>query len=255
MTVYRGQSGVAHLQYAVDPARPWLGRPPWASASLSGTLLAGIERQLAGEAGSASGYILPTPDVGDRGQEGADADELEDPLTTLRRDLAAAGGKTMLAPTSASLPAVPWPNLTYPGAGRDSTIRKSELSARFLDPNRPDPFGGNQHGDGALDLYNSDLDTTECLEMGEPGWNASTGTLRVDCGHGRREQPVHRHRQPRGNGRRNAGAIPRGWRGGQLSPDRWEHHSPPSSRPVDSTKRVRLVRARECDAGVPVPAS
>ena len=102
VTVYRGRSGVAHVQYAVDPVRPWLGRPPWASASLSGNLLAGIERQLAGEAGSASGYILPTPDVGDRGQDGADADEEDDPLTTLRRDLAAAGGRTVLAPTTAA---------------------------------------------------------------------------------------------------------------------------------------------------------
>ena len=66
-------------------------------------MLAGVERQLSGEAGSASGYILPTPDVGDRGQEGADADEEEeDPLTTLRRDLDAAGGKTMLAPTTSA---------------------------------------------------------------------------------------------------------------------------------------------------------
>ena len=102
VTAYRGRDHVAHLQYAVDPARPWLGRPPWASASLSGNLLAGIERQLAGEAGSASGYILPTPDVGDRGQEGADAPEEHDPLVTLRRDLAAAGGRTVLAPTTAA---------------------------------------------------------------------------------------------------------------------------------------------------------
>ena len=101
-TVYRGRSGVAHLQYMVDPVRPWLGRPAWASASLSANLLAGIERQLAGEAASASGYILPTPDVGERGQDGADADEEEDPLTTLRRDLAAAGGRTMLAPTTSA---------------------------------------------------------------------------------------------------------------------------------------------------------
>ena len=104
-TVHRGRSGVAHLQYMTDPIRPWFGRAPWSSAGLSGTLLAGIERQLAGEAGSASGYILPTPDLGDRGQgppDGPDADEEEDPLTTLRRDLAAAGGKTVLAPTTAA---------------------------------------------------------------------------------------------------------------------------------------------------------
>ena len=107
-TVHRTRGGVVHLQYAVSPTRPWEGRAPWATAGLSGTLLAGIERQLSGEAGSASGYILPTPDVGDRGEvapdpANPDADTAEnDPLTTLRRDLAAAGGKTVLAPTTAA---------------------------------------------------------------------------------------------------------------------------------------------------------
>ena len=104
MTVYRERSGVAHLQYMVDPVRPWLGRPPWASASLSGSLLAGIERQLSGEAGGPSGYVLPVPDVGDKGQggddgQGEDDDGEDDPIVALRRDLAAAGGKTMIAPT------------------------------------------------------------------------------------------------------------------------------------------------------------
>ena len=102
MTVHRPRSGVAHLQYMTDPIRPWHGRAPWSSAGLSGTLLAGLEKQLSGEAGSASGYILPTPDLGDRGQADADADEEDDPLTTLRRDLASAGGRTVLAPTTAA---------------------------------------------------------------------------------------------------------------------------------------------------------
>ena len=102
VTVYRGRAGVAHLQYAVDPVRPWHGRPPWASAGMSGDLLAGIERQLSNESKSASGYILPTPDTGDRGQQGEDADEEDDPFTTLRRDLAAAGGRTVLSPTTAA---------------------------------------------------------------------------------------------------------------------------------------------------------
>ena len=99
-TVYRRREAVAHVQYLADPARPWLGRAPWSAAALSGRLLAGVERQLSGEAAGASGYVLPVPDVGDRGQEGADADEEEDPLTSLRRDLAAAGGKTTLAPAT-----------------------------------------------------------------------------------------------------------------------------------------------------------
>ena len=98
-TVYRRRAAVAHVQYAVDPIQPWQGRPPWAAAGLSGELLAGVERQLAGEARSASGYILPTPDVGDRSQD-EDDDGETDPLTTLRKDLAAAGGRTVLAPTT-----------------------------------------------------------------------------------------------------------------------------------------------------------
>ena len=72
-----------------DATRPWEGRAPWQTAQLSGALLAGVERQLAGEAESASGYVMPTPDVGDKGQA-ADADGEDDPLTALRRDLAAA---------------------------------------------------------------------------------------------------------------------------------------------------------------------
>ena len=100
MTYHRPRSGVAHLQYMTDPIRPWFGRAPWASAGLSGTLLAGLEKQLSGEAGGPSGYVLPMPDVGERGQDGENADEETDPLTTFRRDLAAAGGRTVIAPTT-----------------------------------------------------------------------------------------------------------------------------------------------------------
>ena len=47
---------------------------------------------------SKSGYVLPVPDLGDRGQgEGDDGES--DPLTTLPRDLASAEGRTMLAPS------------------------------------------------------------------------------------------------------------------------------------------------------------
>ena len=98
-TFWRRREAVAHVQYATDPERPWLGRAPWASAPLSARLLGGLERQLAGEASGASGYIIPVPDPGDRGQ-GADDDGEADPMTTLRRDLAAAAGKTQLAPTT-----------------------------------------------------------------------------------------------------------------------------------------------------------
>ena len=44
---------------------------------------------------------MPIPDVGD-GQDADDVDADTDPLEPLRRDLAAAGGKTVLAPTTAA---------------------------------------------------------------------------------------------------------------------------------------------------------
>ncbi len=104
-THWRPRAAVAHLQYAVDPARPWRGRPPWAAAGLSGMLLAGVERQLAGEAGGPSGYVLPVPDVGDQSRDPAASEtdqEDADPLAELRRDLAAAHGRTVVAPTTSA---------------------------------------------------------------------------------------------------------------------------------------------------------
>ncbi len=96
--VYRRRDGVVHLQYGTAPGRSWAGRAPWMAAGLSGDLIAGIERQLRGEASSASGYVLPVPDVGDQGQTGADTDA-PDPLAALAAKLAAAGGKLQLSAT------------------------------------------------------------------------------------------------------------------------------------------------------------
>ena len=100
-TRYRSNNAILNVTIGNTVTRPWEGRAPWQAASLSGRLLSGIEKQLAGEAQSKSGYVLPVPDLGDRGQ-GEDDDGETDPLTTLRRDLAAAAGRTMLAPSMAS---------------------------------------------------------------------------------------------------------------------------------------------------------
>ncbi len=91
---------MAHLQGpTVEPRRPWRAAPPWASAELSGKLLAGVERQLSGEASSASGYVMAIPDIGDKGAA-ADGDEdgAEDPIDSFRSDLHAAAGRTVVAP-------------------------------------------------------------------------------------------------------------------------------------------------------------
>ena len=100
-TYERRRQDVLHLLYGQTSAASWRGVPPWASASLSGRLLAGVERQLAGEASSASGYFLVGPDAGDRGQA-ADSDGSTDPQAGLLADMAAAKGKTMIAPTMRS---------------------------------------------------------------------------------------------------------------------------------------------------------
>ena len=98
-THWRPRAAVAHVQYAVDPGRPWLGRAPWSSARLSGALAAGIERQLSGEASGASGYVLAMPDRGDQ-EQGEDADADADPLADFRVDMGAAGGRTIVAPAT-----------------------------------------------------------------------------------------------------------------------------------------------------------
>ena len=99
--VYRRRDGVVHLMYGTAPGRSWVGRAPWQGAGLSGDLIAGIERQLAGESRSASGYVLPVPDRGDQGQTGA-ATDAPDPMVALGNKLAAAGGKLQLAETMMS---------------------------------------------------------------------------------------------------------------------------------------------------------
>lgn len=90
---------------------------------------------------------------------------------------------------AAEVPAVPWSPLTYPDPGVSIGTTRSAMPPRFLDPDRVDPFGGATYGAGTMEVYNSDLDATECLELGEPGWDRATGTLVVDCGHGRENSP------------------------------------------------------------------
>ena len=97
----RPNAGIVNIAIGRTVSRPWAGRAPWQAASLSSGMLSGIERQLSGEARSKSGYVMPTPDTGDRSQ-GPDDDGSTDPLTKLRADLAAAEGRTMLAPSMVS---------------------------------------------------------------------------------------------------------------------------------------------------------
>ena len=70
--------GVVHCRWATSPSTPWRGSSPFQSASLTGALLANLEKTLAAEVGAPSGYVLPTP------KDGADTTALQASMRSLR---------------------------------------------------------------------------------------------------------------------------------------------------------------------------
>ena len=86
---------VLHVRYSVSPSRPWYGIDPLTWASASGSLAGALEARMAGEALGPSGYLLPIP------QDGGDGED-DDPLVSLKSDLAQANGKTQLIETTAA---------------------------------------------------------------------------------------------------------------------------------------------------------
>ena len=92
--VYPSES-VLHFKFGVDPARPWQGTSPLSFARATGKLAANLELRLGEEAGARVGYLLPVPaDGGDGG--------IDDPLASLKNDLAALAGNTALVETTAA---------------------------------------------------------------------------------------------------------------------------------------------------------
>lgn len=91
---------VVHVRYAVDPARPWAGCSPLASAKLTAALAANSERRLGEEANQATGALLATPD-------GMPKDQLQE-------DLRGIDGRIVLAESTAG----GW------GAGREQAPRR-----------------------------------------------------------------------------------------------------------------------------------
>ena len=92
-TRYVQGAGIIHCRYSVDSSRPWRGLSPLAHARDTGALAGSLEKRLSEEAGGNSGYIIPIPSDG-----GAD-DQDDDPLATLKRDLANAKGSVILTET------------------------------------------------------------------------------------------------------------------------------------------------------------
>ncbi|MCY4468368.1 MAG: phage portal protein [Thiotrichales bacterium] len=88
-------AAVLHCRYAVDSARPWYGIGPLGWARSTGTLAANLETRLGEEAGAPVGHVIPVPSDGGDGSD-------DDPLASLKSDMAAARGRTLLAETTAA---------------------------------------------------------------------------------------------------------------------------------------------------------
>ena len=93
--VMAAPESVLHCRYAVDPARPWAGLGPLQWATSSASLAGRLESGLAKEAGASPAQLLPVP------QDGGDGGE-DDPLASLKSDIAKADGKAVLVETTAS---------------------------------------------------------------------------------------------------------------------------------------------------------
>ena len=92
------EEGVVHAMYAFSERQPWRGVGPLSWAAATGRLAAALERALADEAGGPVGNLIAVPE----GQpEPADGDDGDDPLASLRSDLAKLRGSLALVETLA----------------------------------------------------------------------------------------------------------------------------------------------------------
>ena len=95
VTRYVPAAAVLHFMYARDSVKPWLGIPPLGWASATASLAGGLERTLADESQAPSAQLVPIPADGGDGST-------DDPLASLKNDIAAAKGKPLLVESTAA---------------------------------------------------------------------------------------------------------------------------------------------------------
>ena len=116
-TRFVARDQLVYIRWGTRPGTPYLGQGPASWAALTARLHAEAERSLADEAAGALAQILPIPqDGGD-----SDGDEADDPLRTLKTQLAAARGKPVLVETTSD----GW------GEGQQAGPRKDWIAARL----------------------------------------------------------------------------------------------------------------------------
>ena len=94
---------VLHLRWQTDPARPWAGVSPLQHAADTGSLSAWLERRLSEEASAPVGSFLPVAKYEPAGDADLDADDADDPLSALRRDIGSARGQVLAVESQMSL--------------------------------------------------------------------------------------------------------------------------------------------------------
>ena len=85
---------VLHLRWLTAPARPWAGVSPLQHASDTGSLSGWLEKRLSEESSSPVGSFLPVAKYDASGAD-LDADDADDPLALLRRDIGGARGQVL----------------------------------------------------------------------------------------------------------------------------------------------------------------
>ena len=88
-------AAVLHLRWLVDPARPWAGVSPLQHAADTGSLSGWLEKRLSEEASGPVGSFLPVAKYDADPDADLDADDADDPLSQLRRDIGAARGQVL----------------------------------------------------------------------------------------------------------------------------------------------------------------
>ena len=90
----RRAGGVLHLRWLVDHTRPWAGVSPLQHASETGSLAGWLDKRLAEEASGPVGSFLPVARY-DADPDVDLADDADDPLAALRRDIGGARGQVL----------------------------------------------------------------------------------------------------------------------------------------------------------------
>ena len=95
--------GVLHLKWVVDLAQPWRGIGPLQHAGDTGGLAGWLEQRMSEEASGPVGSFLPVAKFEPGADADLGADDADDPLAQLRRDIGGACGQTLLVESQMSL--------------------------------------------------------------------------------------------------------------------------------------------------------